>query len=159
MRLTVTGNIERNALAQQWEEALRPMIIRHSDPRCGVWLELIADSPPRLSIRLDVAYDTTDPAKEMRPLHVSTVELTYFPGIRLARAWMAAAWTGYLMHEALELVTVGDLVTRPIDPHANDAQDKCIRDAIPTTLTRDNIRDALLVVMRPELVDAEMARV
>jgi hypothetical protein len=158
LRLTTTGNIGSNALAQQWEEALRPMIIRHSDPRCGVWLELIAENPPRLSIRLDVAYDTTDPTKEMRPLHVSTVELTYFPGNRLARAFIAAAWTGYLMHEALELVTVGDLVSRPIDPHANEAQDKCIRDGIPTTLTPESLRTSLLVVMRPELVEAELGR-
>jgi len=156
MRLSVKGDLATCPLAAKWEGALRDLIIRHPDPRSTVELELSADTPPRLLFRLDVAHDTTNPDREMRPLNVSTVRLHYFPGMRLARMWVAAAWTGYLMHELLELVTIGDLTTRPIDPHANPDQDKCIRDGLPTELTPENLRTALLVVMRPDLVNAEI---
>ncbi len=154
MRLSTVGDFATCPLAEKWAAALRPMVIRHPDPRSAVELELSTGTPPRLCFRLDVGHDTTDPAKEMRLLVVSTVDLGYFPGERLARMWVAAAWTSYLMHEALELVTVGDLVTRPIDPHADVSQDRCIRDGLPTTLTPASLRTALLVVMRPDLVEA-----
>jgi hypothetical protein len=156
MRLTTAGDFARCPIAQQWEGALRDLVIRHPDPRSTVELELTADAPPRLLFRLDVAFDTTNPSREMRPLNVSTVRLHYFPGTRVARMWVAAAWTGYLMHELLELVTIGDLTTRPIDPHANPDQDKCIRDGLPTELTPETLRTALLVVMRPDLVAMEL---
>ncbi len=157
MRLTLVGNFSTCPLAREWEGALCALVIRHPDPRTTVELELTAGSPPRLCFRLDVGHDTTNPEKELRPLNVSTVDLTYFPGVALARAWVAAAWTGYLMHEALELVTVGDLTTRPIDPHADVDQDRCIRDAIPTTLTPDSLWMALCVVMRPAAAAAMIA--
>ncbi len=154
MRLTTVGDIAQCPLAQQWLGALRDMIIRHPDPRSVVELDLIAGAPPRLAFRLDVGHDTTNPERELRPLMVSTVDLTYFPGVKLARAWVAAGWTSYLMHEALELVTVGDFVLRAIDPHTNEEQDKCIRDGLPTVLTPETLKTALLLVMRPTLLDA-----
>ena len=156
MRFSTAGDLATCPLAEKWADALRDVVIRHPDPRSTVELVLTAADPPRLLFRLDVAHDTTDPMKEMRPLNVSTVRLHYFPGVRVARMWVAAAWTSYLMHELLELVTIGDLTTRPIDPHANADQDKCIRDGLPTELTPETLRTALLVVMRPVLVDAEI---
>ena len=151
MRLSVLGDVSTCPLAREWADALRDLVIRHPDPRSTVELELSTGAPTRLCFRLDVGFDTTDPKRETRPFNVSTVDLTYFPGTDLARAWVAAAWTGYLMHEALELVTLGDLVTRPIDPHGGDlALDKCLRDGLPVVLTPETLARTLRVVMSPE---------
>lgn len=153
MRLVVTGSC-LSAIALQWESALVPMVIRHPDPAPTVELELTYGNPPQLSFRLDSHRDTVEPCRKHSPFNVSTTMLTYFPGQRLARAWVAAAWAGYVMHEALELVTVDGV--RPIDPHASPSLDVCLRVGIPPLLTPDTLRASLGVVMTSEAVSALM---
>ena len=150
MRLLVIG--PSSSLGDQWAAALRPMVIRHPDPAPTVELELTTSSVPSLCFRLDSHRDTVDDSKKHTPFLVSTVALTYFPGDRLARAWVAAAWTGYVMHEALELVTVDGV--RPIDPHRDATHDTCLRDGLPVLLTPETLRRTLGVVMTPDAVDA-----
>ena len=157
MRFSTSGDLSTCPLAEQWADALRAMVIRHPDPRSTVELELTVGDPPSLCVRCDVAYDTTQPDREIRPLVVSYVGLTYFPGERLAREWMAAAWASYTMHEALELVTLADSMTRPIDPHRDVLHDRCLRVGLPTLLTPRSLEAALGVVMSPESA-AELVR-
>jgi hypothetical protein len=142
-------------LSQQWESALRDVVIRHHDPRSKVDLVLVASERPQLAFRLDVGFCTVEPTKESRPFNISTVELSYFPGVALARAWVAAAWACYMMHEALELVSVDGV--RPIDPHSDPALDVCLRDGLPAVLTPETLQRALGLVMRPAAV-LEMTR-
>lgn len=149
-QLLVVGDSSTHPLAAKWEGALRDMVIRHHDPRSVVELELTTGPLPRLCFRLDVGFCTVDPSKEFRPFNVSTVDLTYFPGDRIAQAWVAAAWAGYTMHESLELVSVNG--KRPIDPHTDIRQDVAFRTTVPTMLTPDSLRAALGAVMAPAAV-------
>ena len=107
--------------------------------------------PPRLYVGLDRAWCTSDPEKSRAPFAISTVELAFFPGRDLARAWFTAAWVGYLQHEALELVTVGDLQTKILDPHAEpyplNPYNRGLRDGLPVRLTPQSMYDALRIVM------------
>lgn len=148
MILRETG--QGSKLGDQWITALYPLDIRHPDSAPVVELELLHGDPPQLAFRLDAHRDTVKPSKVHRPFNVSTVSLTYFPGARVARAWVAAAWAGYVMHEALELVTANG--ARPIDPHADVTHDVCLRDGLPAVLTPESLRTALSVVMRPSAV-------
>lgn len=155
MRFSTVGDLATCSLAKEWADALRSMVVRHPDPRSTVEITLTAGEIPSLCVRVDVAYDTTKPDREIRPLVVSCVGLTYFPGERLAQAWLAAAWAGYTMHEALELVTLADGTTRPIDPHGADvALDRCLRVGLPVELTPATLQQALGVVMTPEAAEA-----
>ena len=155
MRFSTAGDLTTCPLAARWADALRGMSIRHPDPRSTVEVELTAGDPPSLCLRVDVAYDTTQLDREIRPLVVSCVGLPYFPGKQLARQWLAAAWASYTMHEALELVHLAD-GTRPIDPHRDVLHDRCLRVGLPTILTVRALEQALGVVMSPESAAALM---
>lgn len=158
MRLSVTGDLATCPLAAKWEDALRSLVIRHPDPRSIVELEIIVGHPTSLCFRLDVGFCTVDPAREIRPFIISTVNLTYFPGALVAQRWVAAAWTGYLMHEALELVRVHG--ERPIDPHGGDlAIDKCLRHGLPVQLTAETLARTLALVVEPAAVTAMLEAV
>lgn len=142
-------------LATQWMHALSPVIVRHPSSFSTPKLELTPGPPVHLHFALDRAHDTSDPKKEMRrPFRIASVELTYFPGVHLARAWLAAAWCGYLQHEALELVSVGDLKTKALDPHAapyeTNPQNRGLREGMPVKLTPETLERSLCVVMDPE---------
>lgn len=143
-------------IAEQWRAALADVRIRHPNPEYPVTLTIHDDGV--LQIGLAWTRDSRDPSNIIRDFVVSNVRLTYFPGVRLARKWLAAAWAGYTQHEALELVTVGDLETRPLDPH-EDPYTTCpwnrgLRDGFPVELTPSSMIDALAVVM-----DHDAARV
>jgi hypothetical protein len=156
MQLAVDGGELLSDLAHRWAVALQPCIVRHPSGAV-VRLTLTDGAVPVLRIELDEHRDSRDPARIMRRFIYSNVSLTYFPGARLAREWLAAAWSGAMQHEALELVTVGNLVDRPLDPHAEPfAFDRGLRDGLPVHLTPETLERALCVVMAPEAARALM---
>lgn len=145
MQLKAAGS---SPLFCQWRDALAPMVIRHPNRTSQVRLRLIDGTCPLLVFSLDQTTDTTNPDRVMRDFQISTVSLTYFPGDRLARAWVAAAWVGYLQHEALELVTIDGLVERPLDPHLEPHDyDRGLRVGLPIALTPTTLCEALVAVM------------
>ncbi len=139
-------------LYEKWASALRDLDVRH--PRDGAvpTLKLIEGVPPSLQVSVrEHACNVTGGSIDELP--VSTVRLTFWPGITLARQWIAAAWAGYLQHEALELVTVGERTERPLDPHrepyATNPYNRGLRDGFPVELTWGSLERALAVVMDP----------
>jgi len=142
--------------ARAWHRALVAVIVRHPDPTSEAELAVL-DHPPRLQIAVLDSKDTTDPTN-VRRLVISTVDLTYFPGEQLARQWLAAGWAGYLQHEALELVTIGDLTTRPLDPHEAPFRfDRGLRCGLPVSLTPETLVETLATCM-PRAIALEVAR-
>jgi hypothetical protein len=135
-------------IADQWRAALADVVVRHPNRESRVMVEVTSDG--QLVLKLDATRDSCDPERIMTPFVISCVQLTYFPGVELARQWLAAAFAGYVAHEALELVTVGDLETRPLDPHqAPFAFDRCLRVGLPVVLTPESLRASLELVMAP----------
>lgn len=109
-----------DTLFARWRDALAPVRIRHFDPLASVRVVLDASPAcaPTLRLHVDNVLDTRTADVRFRSLVVSNVRLHFFPGGMIARAWLAAAWAGYIAHEALEMVTLGDnLEDRPLDPH------------------------------------------
>ena len=141
MKLTVTG--QAHELTRLWAAALDGVIVRHPN-RSITPLFTLDDAPaPNLHFELD-ANPSSDSDETIAPFRITNVRLTYFPGARAARAWLAAAWGCFLQHEALELVTVGDLRTRVLDPHATRATlDYVFHTGLPFTLTPDSLLAAL----------------
>lgn len=141
---------------KQWRNVLQSMVVRHPDRRSKAEIRLLEGDPPMLYVGLDRGYDTTDPTDEKwrGPFAISTVKLSFFPGENLARKWLAAAWAGYVMHEALEMVTVGDHTTRPLDPHDEPYDtnpfNRSLRDGFPVELTPETLRKTLELVMSAE---------
>lgn len=157
--LAVRGSLASSPLAQQWHAAIEPVILRHPQAASTVLLQLDATMPPVLHFALDRAFDTGDPTKVLRsPFAIASVRLCYFPGVALARAWLAAAFVGYLQHEAFELVTIGDLKTPVLNPHADGYPDcpanRGLKHGMPSLLTQETLRATLAVV----LGEAEAAR-
>lgn len=133
-------------IGDQWRHALAGMVIRHLDREATPVFEVVGDQRPSLHVRVMGAVDTVT-HQRMGSLAVSSVELTYFPGLRLAEVWLAAAWAGYMQHEALELVTRKD-GSRPLDPHGGDASlDRGLRCGLPVRLTPLTLVDSLCAVM------------
>lgn len=162
MKLSVRGDLSSSPLATQWFEALRPLILRHPNGESKVCVTLQVSDRLHLHVALDRTRDTSDRSKWMRsPFAIASVELTHFPGVKLARAWLAAGFVGYLTHEALELVTIDDLKTKVLDPHAEPYEtnplNRCLRDGLPTRLTPEALVDALCVVMPADAVSALIA--
>lgn len=146
--LSVFGSPPWSALTTLWERALRPLVVRHPNRESQAVLTLIDGTAPSLQVALDKTVDSRDPTIEMRRFIISNVKLTFWPGEFLARAWFAAAWGGYIQHEALELVTIGDTVTRPLDPHAPPYTcDRGLREGLPVELTPATLLSSLAVVM------------
>lgn len=139
-------------MTEQWRDAISELAIRHLDWTSTVNLELLDGNPPSLALSVSKAKDTGD-GRVIEQLMVSTVKLTFWPGKRIAQAWLAAAWAGYQQHEALELVT---LTTggNPLDPHADIAHDRGLRDGLPVELTPETMRRAFLAVMSAEAAEA-----
>lgn len=156
MRLLVSGD---NDLVRLWADALAPLVIRHPNPKARAAVQLSgAGTEAALTLMVYNALDTaTEEPHERNPLLISSVRLTYFPGVRLARQWMAAAWAGYLQHEALELVTVGRSAQWPLNPHEEPYRDnpwnRGLRDGLPRELTPATLRKALAVVMDIDWAD------
>ncbi len=139
-------------LAKLWADALGALVVRHPNRSSKVVLEVTDGPEPYLHLSLDRTFDSTNPDCEMRsPFRISSVKLTFWPGVKLARMWFAAGFAGYCLHEAQEMVTVGDLKTRPLDPHEEPfAYDRGLRDGLPATLTPETMVEALAVVMSHE---------
>lgn len=145
-----------STLSEKWAEAIADVRIRHLDPRATVTLELDANGdPPTLTMAVERAQNTVDPEHPWARLVISCVKLTYWPGLALARAWIASAWAGYMQHEALELVTIGGITERPLDPHAPPFTfDRGLRDGLPTSLTPGTLLRALSSVMDRDVATA-----
>ena len=160
-RVEVTGAQPWSELTQQWADALRDLVIRHPNGKSTTIITIVDGPEPTLMLWLNETRDSRDGSKRMPRFVVSNVRLAYFPGVDLARKWVAAAFAAYVLHEALELTTIGDLVTRPLDPHLDLGDgfygyDKGLRDGLPVTLTRETMRRTFDVVMYPEAADALM---
>lgn len=146
-------------LVRLWADALAPLRVRHPDRSATPEVTISASGDTALlTLRVHNATDTaTDRPHHRNPLLISAVRLTYFPGVRLARQWFAAAWAGLAQHEALELVTIGEGL-HPLDPHTEPYErnpwNRGLRDGFPAVLTPDTLRKALAVVMDPGFADA-----
>jgi hypothetical protein len=139
-------------MSSNWKNAVDNVVIRHLDWHSIPELELEGDT---LHFKVRNAHDTvTGEVREI--LAISSVRLTFWPGFPVATAWIAAAWAGYVQHEALELVTFKDMRTRPLDPHGPEKFDRGLRAAIPAVLTRETMRRAFLAVMDEEVADELM---
>lgn len=140
-------------LVKQWRDALADLVVRHPNRASRVSIEV--DDRANLRIALDQTRDSRDPEVVLSPFVISNVKLTFFPGVKIARAWLAAAFAGYVQHEALELVTVGDLTTRPLDPHEPPFTfDRGLRKGLPVELTPETLVESLAVVMGHEAAEA-----
>ncbi len=141
-------------LREQWDGALSRVVIRHIDPTCRPDLTVLGtDDAPALRMTVLDARDTRDQGKRFDCLEVNTTKLTYWPGNSVAQAYIAAAWAGYLMHEALELVTESGAAV--LDPHREPfAYDRGLRIGMPRELTPQTLRAALEIVMLPDAADA-----
>jgi hypothetical protein len=139
--ITVTGRVHE--LTRQWADALECIIVRHPNRSITPILTLNDNVEPNLHFELD--YNPSSNSDEIiSPFRITNVRLTYFPGVKTARAWLAAAWGCFLQHEALELVTIGDLKTRVLDPHETRARlDHVFHMGLPFSLTPDSLLDAL----------------
>lgn len=138
----------QSPLAEQWWQALAPLAVRHPNGRSRCVLRIDDGDPPQLYVGLDETTCTHD-GHVMRDFAISTVKLCVWPGERLARAWFAAAWCGYLQHEALEMVTLnGTAVLDPhAEPYATNPVNRGLRDGFPVELTMNSIVEALALVM------------
>ncbi len=140
MRVMVTG---RSALlTRQWADALEGVTVRHPNRAITLLLTLEDGPKPCLTFDLDTNLDSETDAV-IAPFPMINVRLTFFPGVALARQWLAAAWGCFLQHEALELVTVGDPRTRVLDPHGNRARLDVFHTGFPFQLTPETLLAAL----------------
>lgn len=145
MRLEVTGRTSE--LTRQWAAALDGVIVRHPNRGITPLLTLEDGAEPNLYFKLD-SNPSSDADEVISPFVITNVRLSFFPGVRAARAWLAAAWACFLQHEALELVTVGDLRTRVLDPHATRATlDYVFHTGLPFTLTPESLLAALMTAV------------
>lgn len=134
---------QAHELTRQWAAALDGVIVRHPNRAITAMLTLEDSAPPALHFELDTN-PSSDADEVIAPFRITNVRLTFFPGVRAARAWLAAAWGCFLQHEALELVTVGDLRTRVLDPHATRATlDYVFHTGLPFSLTPESLLAAL----------------
>lgn len=130
-------------LTRQWADALEHVIIRHPNRNITPILTLDDGPVPDLAFELD-HNPSSDSDEDIRPFRITNVKLAFFPGEKLARMWLAAAWACFLQHEALELVTIGDMRTRALDPHENRARlDYVFHTGLPFTLTAAALEDAI----------------
>lgn len=139
--LAVTGR--DGILTRQWADALEHVVVRHPNRNIKPILTLDDGPMPNLHFELD-HNPSSDSDERISPFRITNVKLAFFPGAKLARMWLAAAWACFLQHEALELVTLGDLKTRVLDPHENRARlDYVFHTGLPFTLTPKALEDAL----------------
>lgn len=138
------------SIKEQWASALQGLDVRHPRADSAPSLVLLDGDPPVLQVSVKMHVSTVDDTPILE-LPISSVRLCIWPGVTLARQWLAAAWAGYLQHEALELVTVGERTERPLDPHAEpyatNPYNRGLRDGFPVELTWLSLRRALCVVM------------
>ena len=146
-----TTGASAQLLGTAWRDALSALEVRHPNGRSKVILRVQDGDPPELYVGLDETTCTATGAIK-RDFAISTVRLTYWPGTDLAQKWFAAAFAGYIQHEALEFVTIaGRRDLRPLDPHAEpyieNPQNRGLRDGFPVELTMRSLEATLDLVM------------
>lgn len=148
---------QRERMLSKWRSTIAGVTLRHPNGISRPVLRLIDGDPLRLYVGLDETRCTRD-GHAMGDFAISTVTLTYFPGERLARIWLAAAWVGYLQHEALELVTIdGRAVIDPhAEPYATNPANRGLRDGLPVELTPETLVAALVLIMGRETAEREV---
>lgn len=145
---TLTASDHVTDLGRRWFDALFGIVARHPNGLSRTLLTISSDDV--LTVALDRTLDTRDLATEMRaPFVISCVRLTFFPGEQRAREWFAAAFAGYVMHEALELVTFGGraVLDPHAEPYATSPANRCLRDGFPPVLTDETLARAMKVVL------------
>ena len=145
--LTVTGRSD--LLTRQWADALEHVIVRHPNRSVKLLLLLEDERTPRLTFSLE-ANPSSNTDEVITPFNIVNVRLTYFPGVTLARQWLAAAWGCFLQHEGLELVTVGDFKNRVLDPHGTRARLDVFHVGFPFDLTPESLFLALAQAVTAE---------
>lgn len=142
-------------LHEKWQKAMAAVKITHIDPTCEPVITVTGDVEPLLYVIVKNCRDTTDQERRWE-LTVSTVKLSYWPGETVAQAWIAAAWAGYIQHEALELVKVAGI--RVLDPHLEPhTYDRGLRCGFPPVLTPRTLADTLSLVMHERDVTVYLA--
>jgi hypothetical protein len=136
-------------VTRQWADALEHVIVRHPNRSVKLRMHLTDERTPCLTFSVD-ANPSSDSDEIITPFNIVNVKLTYFPGVTLARQWLAAAWGCFLHHEALELVTIGDLKTRVLDPHGNRARLDVFHVGFPFELTPESLFSALAMAVTPD---------
>lgn len=157
-QLEVAGCAPWSDLTQQWVQSLQPVVLRHPSRDSVPVLNLIDGPAPTLCLYLKETRDSRDWNVRMPRFIISNVKLTYHPGDDLARKWLAAAWAGYIQHEALELCTLGGTIERPLCPHTQTEEgiygyDKGLRDGLPVELTPETLARTLALVMYPRALE------
>lgn len=159
----MTGDVREDldihaTVADRWCMALADVQLRHPNGFSTAIVRVSTGSPPQLYVGLDRTHCTKTGAL-MDDFAISTVGLTFWPGADAARAWLAAAWVGYLQHEALELVTVAGRAV--LDPHAapypENPYNRGLRCGFPVELTpRTLIRTLMVVMSYADAIDIAM---
>lgn len=151
--LTIQPGVMRHPIGRSWARAIQNVILRHPNEFSQPLLELTtAGRDAYLHFAVDRIKDTSDPNRLMRaPFRIASVKLTYFPGDKEAREWLAAAWFGYVGHETLEMITIDDLKTKVLDPHAEpyetNPHNRCLRDGMPPELTPETLARTMALVI------------
>ena len=139
--LRVTGSTHPET--RPWADALADVIVRHPNRNLRPILHLQDGHVPVMLFELESNVSSDDDAV-IAPFPITNVNLAHFPGVRAARAWIAAAWACFAHHEAMELVTVGDLRTRVLDPHEPGTRfEHMFNVAFPRRLTPESLLAAL----------------
>jgi hypothetical protein len=135
-------------MADLWRAAIADVRLRHPNGRSTPILRISSGTPPEMYVGLD-ATTCTLTGKLMVDFSISTIVLTYWPGVRVAQMWMAAAWVGYLQHEALELATVGGraIIDPHAEPYASNPANRGLRYGMPPVLTPITLAQTLALVL------------
>lgn len=149
---------DRATLASLWTGALSGVVVRHPNPSARPMFRISDDTEPLLLVSIGNHRDTRGKNDgQWSSFVIANVRLTFFPGVELARKWLAAAWAGYIQHEALEMVECEG--ANPLDPHQQPDStipwNRGLRDGFPPELTPATLVKALAVVMP----DADAERV
>lgn len=147
-KLLIDGIPKDHSLAARWAMALRDLEVRYPDPEVWVELKLTTAEQPVFTLVVGNVMDTRSGHRKSE-LVISCVTLAIWPGEELCRMWVAAAWAGYLQHEALELVTYN--LKSPLDPHEEPYEanpfNRGLRDGLPARLDGPALIKALATVM------------
>jgi hypothetical protein len=148
MIVTVTGSPPHSPLTEMWRAALEPLELVHPNRISIVTARLIDGGHPILCFGLDRIPDNDGPSRMKERFAICSTTLRFFPGIEGARVWMACAFGGYILHEAMELATVGGV--RVADPHAEpypfSPWNRSLREGFPSELTEESMMRTIRVV-------------
>lgn len=145
MRLTVTGR--QNELTRLWADALADLVVRHPNRAFTLLVTLEDYLTPMIHFELDTNIcSNTD--RVISPFRIGNVLLRYFPGVTAARAWIAAAWSCFMQHEGVELVTLADISKPVLNPHDDPAHMAHVFSVgFPAELTPESLLAALSVAI------------